>query len=130
MDGQELNDVPTRVKITAKRSDGGQMIPKRELLDMLWGVVNEDPAAIALRTDAAKQKDKYWRSDEWIYIKDIEVSLKSINRAIMEKSVSLPVSIQDLIFSGLGEDQFSENKWVLQKINDCRENMKVISNPD
>lgn len=58
------------------------MIKKKELLEVLWGVVNESPDSLKIRKDAAINKNKYWRVDEWIYVKDIEVSLTMLMKEI------------------------------------------------
>lgn len=70
---------------------------------MLWGVVNEAPEALQLRENAAKNKGEYWMSDEWVYVKDIEVCLKMLRKVIVRKGLNPIQSITDLIFKGVGE---------------------------
>jgi len=106
------------------------MISKAELLELLWGVVNESPEALKIRGIAAKEKDTYWKSDEWIYIKDTEVSLKMILKEIKKSELIFDGKISELILDGKDEDSFSGSEWILEKIRECRANMKTISNPD
>lgn len=106
------------------------MISKKSVLEMLWGAINEHPEALKLRHDAAKNKNKYWSSDEWIYIKDTEVSLKMLSKEITKYDLDHIQNIYDLICRGVGVEQFLENSWAIEKINDCRKNLKMLSNPD
>lgn len=105
-------------------------MPKRDLLKMLWEVVNESPDALVVRLDAARNKNKYWKADEWIYIKDTEVSLKMLKKTMDEKNISLATDISQLILDGMGEERFLGDGWALEKIYSCRENMSVVSNPE
>lgn len=106
------------------------MISKGGLLDLLWGVVNENAEALKIRNVAAKKKDAYWKAGEWIYIKNTEVSLKMILKEIKKSELIFDGKISELILDGKGEDCFLESEWALAKIRECRANMKAISNPD
>lgn len=106
------------------------MISKKELLDLLWGVANDKPEALEIRNIAAKDKGRFWKSDEWIYIKDTEVALKMIFKELKKSEVTFDGSMSSLILHGSGEDLFLQSNWALAKIRECRENMQHISNPD
>jgi len=106
------------------------MISKKNLLDFLWDVVNEKPEALATRSVAAKEKNKYWKADEWIYIKDTEVALKMLLKDLKKANLTFAGSISGVILDGTGEEFFSRSEWALEKIKECRSNMRLISNPD
>jgi hypothetical protein len=103
---------------------------KRDILKMLWAAVNEVPEALVMRAEAARNKNKYWKVDEWIYIKDTEVSLRMLKKAMAESNISLVTDISQLILDGVEEERFLRNAWALEKISECRENMKTVSNPE
>lgn len=106
------------------------MLSKTELLDFLWDVVNEQPEALATRSIAAKEKNKYWKADEWIYIKDTEVALKMLLKDLRKSNLTFTGSISGVILNGVDEEVFSKSEWALEKIKECRSNMQLISNPD
>lgn len=106
------------------------MISKIKLLDFLWGVANEQPEALVTRSVAAKEKNTYWKEDEWIYIKDTEVALKMLFKDLKKSKLTFEGSIASVILDGTDEEFFSKSEWALEKIRECRSNMELISNPD
>lgn len=103
------------------------MLSKTRLLTFLWQLTNEFPDAIEKIKNARKLN--YWNDDEWIYIKDTEVALKMLKKEMKNMGLDLRVDIVDMIIGGAGEEVFKTNKFACDKILECRENLKIISNP-
>lgn len=105
------------------------MLNKRTLLELLWGVVIEDPAALAMRLDAAKSKNKYWASSEWIFIKDIEVRLKGMHKEMSRGNFDPNTDVVGLILSEKSAEQIAD-PWVSESIAVCRQSLNELSNPE
>lgn len=106
------------------------MMNKRELVKLLWGLAIQDAEAIATREAFADKTDALWKADEWIYVKDIEVSLKRVHEEIESGRAAYEGDVVDLIFSrdvgGVLTD--INNEYFSEKIRDCQESLYKLSN--
>ena len=104
------------------------MITKRELVELLWGLAKGDKESIRIRNEAVKNGIALWSSGEWIYVKGIELSLKKVFNEIEAGRFELESDIVDSILGNEIDSQFQSNKFVLQKMKDCRESLEMLSN--
>ena len=104
------------------------MIIQRELLELLWGLAKGDKESIRIRNETARNGIALWSSGEWIYVKEIELSLKRIFNEIEAGRFELESNIVDSILSNEIDSRFQSNEFVLQKMKDCAESLEMLSN--
>jgi hypothetical protein len=104
------------------------MITKKTLVEILWGLARDDEKYIKIRSDRTLNGDPLWHRGEWIYVKEIERLLKQIYREVKAGSLEFDGDIVNSIVSNKIDIQLQSNKFLLQKIKDCQDNLEMLSN--
>lgn len=104
------------------------MITKRQLVEITWGLAQGDERYISIRSDSEFKK-KSLANNEWIYFKEIEISLRKVFEEMQSGNFSFNGDIVSAILSEEIDPQFHSSEYVLEKIKDCRENIQNLSNP-
>lgn len=101
-------------------------ISKFELIDLLLGFVNGNENASNKFAEAYKNKNLIWSNDEWIYVKDIEASLKSMKKIYEKGEFEQFSRIEEIILGPSAALDSIEDSWLKRRTLDCRENIKNL----
>lgn len=95
------------------------VISGTELVEFMVGFLAGDPESVRRMQDAYKGACKIWEQSEWIFIKDLEMCLKGINKVLTDSGFSSLSDVGNFILSD-SDASAIKNAWVRNKIVECR----------
>ncbi|SNY58980.1 hypothetical protein SAMN06297280_3534 [Arsukibacterium tuosuense] len=101
-------------------------ISKTNLLDLLLDYIDGKTEAVNRISEAYKTKNTIWSNDEWIYVKDVEASLKSMKKVHQQGEFEQFVNIRQLILDKKCQTDLIEDTWIKNRILECRESMHSL----
>ncbi|WP_372626923.1 hypothetical protein [Arsukibacterium sp.] len=101
-------------------------IPKFKLLDLLLDYLDGKSEAVNRISEAYKTKNTIWSNDEWIYVKDVESSLKSLKKIHQQGEFEQFVNIRQLLLSEECQTDLVEDKWMKNRILECRQSLHSL----
>lgn len=104
-------------------------LSKSEFIDVLIGFVEGDEACVKVMEAAYTKKQPIWAKDEWIYVKDIEMSLKGIYKIYKRGDFENFRSVRDYILSSEDQTALVSDSWARDRLRDCRVSLENISLP-
>jgi hypothetical protein len=106
------------------------MITKIDLVKILWGVTEGDDKCTKIRTERTLNGEPLWSKGDWIFVKDIEVSLKRILEEMKSRDIDFEGDFVEGLFSKDIDPQLRSNEYLLEKVKECRESIKMLENDD
>ncbi|WP_226667019.1 hypothetical protein [Microbulbifer aggregans] len=104
------------------------MVGKVELVEILLGAMCEDPHYLELRNMAAQRKIALWLKEEWVWVKDLEVTLKKIKSEIGE-SEEVQKVVVDLLFNSNACLMQSDKNELNSLVGEAKKALGELSNP-
>ncbi|OZG69959.1 hypothetical protein BTA51_28535 [Hahella sp. CCB-MM4] len=104
------------------------MINKRELVKMLWGAINNDPKYMDDRRIASTNKNSFWKEDEWIWVKNIEMLLRKIRKEVDKCHASSDFDLVEVVVGCSVDENIDE--YIGGLLVEVKESLKNITNPD
>ncbi|MGK0173906.1 MAG: hypothetical protein ACI9AT_000268 [Ulvibacter sp.] len=101
---------------------------KKDLVEFLIGFIGGDSECAKKMEAAYKRSQPIWEREEWIYVKDVEMSLKGIHKTLETSGFSSLHQVGEFILSGKDEKSV-ENNWVRERIADCRRSLSELDFP-
>ncbi|WP_444931871.1 hypothetical protein ACJJIF_08925 [Microbulbifer sp. SSSA002] len=108
------------------------MIRKSDLIELLWGAIDGDLVCVSRRQMAAREKGLFWLEGEWIWIKDLEISLRKIQGYLNRSDRNLGGKYIAGILIEFSDDQLknSFDESFCSLLFNARKAVKELSNPD
>lgn len=107
------------------------MLTKSQLVKMLYRAFKGEPKYITMRLDAAKNKNLYWNHDDWMYVKDLEVSLKKLHRELSKKNIDDLFDVENIIFKDdFTSPGFCLDVCIFELLASSKNALENIENPD
>jgi hypothetical protein len=100
-------------------------INKKDFVEFLIGFIGGDPECEKMMEAAYKRSQPIWEREEWIYVKDVEMSLKGINKTLETSGFSSLFEVGEFILGGKDEKSV-ENNWARERIADCRRSLSEL----
>lgn len=106
------------------------MLTKSQLVKMLYRAFKGEPKYVIMRLDAAKNKNLYWNHDDWMYVKDLEVSLKNYIENY-QKNIDDLFDVENLIFKDdFMLPDFCLEECIFELLVSSNNALENIENPD
>lgn len=101
-------------------------ISNEALIEFLICFIEGDSESERLMEDAYKGTKKIWEKREWIFVKDIEMCLKGINKTLSTSGFS---SLSEAGRFILSDDDVSlvQDVWVRERVIECRNSLSELS---
>ena len=104
------------------------MKSKKELITFLWELSVNNPEATELRHSDSFIKNQYWHDSEWIYVKDIEIAFKYINKELGQLN---SVNTDKIVSVALGlhsVNELSNNELIIEEFSNVMKSISGLSN--
>ncbi|GLS24554.1 hypothetical protein [Marinibactrum halimedae] len=108
------------------------MLNKYDLIKMLLGALRGDSEHIATRELASRERNKFWLHNDWMWIKDLEVTLKHIDKFFIRNNMKISESeIISMLLENNNEKIMKEYQQELAElIVSAREAIDQLSNTE
>ncbi len=93
---------------------------KADFIELLIGFVEGDEECVNAMTDAYTKLQRLWGKGEWVYVKDIEMSLKEIFKMHQRGEFGDFRSVKECILNEEGNMDSISDPWVKEQLRSCR----------
>ncbi len=100
-------------------------ITKEALVEFLVHFVQGDADSEKMMEAAYKGTPKVWEKSEWIFVKDIEMCLKGINKIINDSGFENLEEVGRFILSD-SDEYLIRNPWVRERVVECRNSLAEL----
>jgi hypothetical protein len=100
---------------------------KKDLISLFISFAEGDAEAVRTVSDAYSGKLKIWNADEWIYVKDVEKSIKGLYRLYKSNEFDDFPGLENYLINDVCALEGVENDWARNRVLDCRHSLSNIN---
>lgn len=100
-------------------------VTKEELVEFLVRFVQGDSESERMMEAAYKGTKKIWEKNEWIFVKDVEMCLKGINKILSDSGFANLRDVGRFILSD-SDENLIKNDWVRDRVVECRNSLSEL----
>jgi len=100
-------------------------ITNEALVEFLVCFIEGDADSERMMEEAYRGTKKIWEKEEWIFVKDVEMCLKGINKTLLTSGFTSLADAGRFILSG-ADVSVVQNTWVRERIIECRSFLREL----
>lgn len=100
-------------------------ITNEALIEFLVCFIEGNPDNERMMEEAYRGTKKIWEKDEWIFVKDVEMCLKGINKTLSTSGFTCLADAGRFILSD-ADASVVQNTWVRERIIECRSSLAEL----